>query len=155
ARGTEQKGCPVAAERSPRATVALTRPWRAVGIPERAHRLPGCGAPTPNAGKGTRTAAVLGRRRGRFGEGQGEDERGAAFGGVLHPQVCAVREQDLARYGQTEAGSLAGRLGGEKPVEDLGLDRGRDAGSVVDETNLRQALEPAGLDGDGGALLGR
>ena len=50
----------------------------------------------------------------------------------LEGDVAAVVAHDAAHDVEAEAGSFADRLGGEKRLEDVVLNLGRDAGSVVD-----------------------
>ena len=102
-----------------------------------------------------RPSGSAGDGGGDFSERQLEHERGAALGRVFDAQVAALGEEDLARHGQAEARALARRLGREEPVEDLLLDRARDAGAVVHEPDLDGPLEAPGLHRDRGPFLRR
>ena len=53
---------------------------------------------------------------------------------------------------QSQTGALAGGLGGEKGLKDLGLHLGRDARAVVINPNLDLSIEPLSTDRYGGLV---
>ena len=59
------------------------------------------------------------RGRGRFGDGEFQDEFGAHSGLAFGPNAAAVLLHDAVGEAETEPGALALRFGGEERVEDL------------------------------------
>src|SRR6266705_5319567 len=72
---------------------------------------------------------VRGRMRSRHWEAKNEFRPGAFL--ALHADRPFVRAHDSERHRQAETRPLARSLGREERLEDAGLDRPRDAGSVV------------------------
>src|SRR5687768_18036381 len=81
-------------------------------------------------------------------------EGGAARGGV-EGQGAVVPDDDAARRGQAEPGSLADVLGGEEGIEDLVAEAGPDAGAVVGDLDDGAVAVAARRDGDRAAVAER